>query len=361
MTFQFKQKSRDFYVSENLPYKLSGKGDAFYEYISKRNITTYDIIDHLRKDLGITRMSLGIAWLKDKKAVAKQWISIYDRALSKAWWEKVFLNSLSKIVKVVETGRHDRPMNMSTPITNSFHIKFRSTKNLWQEERQKAQKIVQQLLDDGYPNLYGKQRFGINGRNSTQWYEIMTGTSKENFKKWEAIFKLQAYSSKVYNEYVEHRAQQWLALMDGDILTWTKKWKTFFGLYHEQDQMVDIVEVKSEKSEFLFVPHATGKTLAFDERMMSVTWPVPGYNTPLPDPETISGAREKKFWEKLWLDATSMKKYKEYPVYGLRRAMRVHPTQTRVAYKDDDLIVDFTLPSGSYASIVFDALDEALR
>jgi len=84
MTFEFKQKSQDFYVSENLPFQLSGDGEAFFVQISKRNMTTHDIIDHLHKDLGITRMSLGIAGLKDKKAIAKQWISIYDRALNKA-------------------------------------------------------------------------------------------------------------------------------------------------------------------------------------------------------------------------------------------------------------------------------------
>jgi len=57
---------------------------------------------------------------------------------------------------------------MSTPINNAFHITFKSTKNLGQKEKQKALEIVQQLLDDGYPNLFGKQRFGINGKNSTQ-------------------------------------------------------------------------------------------------------------------------------------------------------------------------------------------------
>jgi len=36
-------------------------------------------------------------------------------------------------------------MNMSTPITNTFHITFKATKNLGQEEKDKAKEIV-----DGY-------------------------------------------------------------------------------------------------------------------------------------------------------------------------------------------------------------------
>jgi len=48
-------------------------------------------------------------------------------------------------------------------------------------------------------------------------------------------------------------------------------------------------------------------------------------------------------------------------VYGLRRALRVYPTKTKVKYQEDDLLVDFTLPAGSYASIVFDSLGEKLE
>jgi tRNA(Glu) U13 pseudouridine synthase TruD len=55
-----------------------------------------------------------------------------------------------------------------------------------------------------------------------------------------------------------------------------------------------------------------------------------------------------------------MKKYQDYAVYGLRRPMWVYPTQTSARYVGDDMLVDFTLPSGSYASIVVDRLMEKL-
>lgn len=51
MIFNFKEKSHDFFVSENLPFKLKGKGDALYVYFEKRNITTYEVLDYLRKQL----------------------------------------------------------------------------------------------------------------------------------------------------------------------------------------------------------------------------------------------------------------------------------------------------------------------
>jgi tRNA(Glu) U13 pseudouridine synthase TruD len=47
MLFSFKQKSQDFIVEEKLPFTLSGKGDAFFVYFEKRNLTTMDIINFL--------------------------------------------------------------------------------------------------------------------------------------------------------------------------------------------------------------------------------------------------------------------------------------------------------------------------
>ena len=161
MTFSFKQKSQDFHVYEELPFVLSGKGEALYVYIEKRNLTTQDVIDHLRNRLKISRMSLGIAGLKDKKAIARQRISIYDRALKQAGGENVFVDALAEITRIIKVDRHDFPLNLSTPITNRFAITFRSQKNLGQEEKARAQQVVNDLLDTGYPNLFGSQRCGI--------------------------------------------------------------------------------------------------------------------------------------------------------------------------------------------------------
>ena len=130
MPFSFKKTSADFHVYEELPFALSGKGDAFYVYVEKRNLTTQEVIDYLRKKLKLSRLSLGIAGLKDKKAIARQRISIYDRALAQAGGERVFVDTLAEITKVIKTARHAFPLNLSTPITNKFAITFRAQKNL---------------------------------------------------------------------------------------------------------------------------------------------------------------------------------------------------------------------------------------
>ena len=361
MTFNFKEKSHDFFVSENLPFKFTGKGDVFYVYFEKRNITTYDVLDHLRRNLGLSRMSLGIAGLKDKKAIAKQWISIYDRALKKAGGERAFTDSLSEIVTILETERHSTPLNMSTPITNSFHIKLRSTKNLWQQEKVMAKEIVESLLKGWYPNLFGDQRFGINGRNASQGREIMTGNQKkkEQFTKGEATFKLQAYASKIFNEYATKRSKN-KKVLDGDIVTRREDRYLKYGVYNAENKTVRVCPVKWENKDFFFFPVGEGKEIPYVERKMIVTWPVPGYNTPLAAIDTPAGKAEMALLEKNELTAESMEVYQQYLVYGLRRPLWVYPTKTNARYIQDDMLIDFTLTSWSYASIVVDSLLEEL-
>lgn len=368
MTFSFKQRSHDFFVSENLPYKLSGHWDAFYVYFEKRNLETQEVINHLRDKFKISRLTLWIAGLKDKKAIAKQWISIYDRALKRLGGERKFVEALEEIVQVIETGRHEFPMNMSTPITNSFHIRLRAEKKLGQLERDQAFGIVKDILQTWYPNLFGTQRFGINGRNATQGREIMTGTGKERFEGGEKIFKLQAYSSKLFNEYVERRVENNALLVDGDVLSWKHKGKVVYGFYDEANKKVHECFIQQNtkgakvtgRQTFFFTPEKTGNSVAFDETAMSVTAPVPWFNTPLCDPLTEAGKRETEFLKKVWATPEVMKVYEHDKVFGLRRALWVKPAKTNVRYQYDDLLIDFTLPAWSYASIVVDDLMKKL-
>ena len=58
MLYSFKQKSQDFIVEEKLPFKLEGKGDAFFVYFEKRNLNTMDVVKHLCKELEISRLTL---------------------------------------------------------------------------------------------------------------------------------------------------------------------------------------------------------------------------------------------------------------------------------------------------------------
>ena len=119
----------------------------------------------------------------------------------------MFLDTLAQKVSILKTDRHTAPIGMSTPISNTFYLRLRGTKHLAVKERELAQKYIKDIFDTGFPNFFGEQRFGIDQRNRKQGKDILEGKSKEK-KKEEILFKLQAYASKMFNEYVISRTKK---------------------------------------------------------------------------------------------------------------------------------------------------------
>ena len=200
----------------------------------------------------------------------------------------------------------------------------------------------------------------MNGRNKTQGYEIMTGISKERFDKKETVFKLQAYASHVFNDLANIRNKN-KKILDGDILCRNSAWNLEYGVYKKETWSVRICKVKTESKKFFFYPEWKGSDIPLDREKMIVTGPIPWYNVPLARPGTAAWDMEARHLGFNKLNQNTMWKYKEFRVYGLRRPLWVFPSNNRVKYIWDDLVIDFTLPAWSYASIVFDSLLEKLK
>ena len=144
--FSFKQKSQDFIVTEELPFTLSGTGDVFFVLFEKRNLNTMDVVNHICSTCNIPRLTLGIAGLKDKKAITRQRICIYRSALKKIGGERVFLEAISEVAKVLDTGWHTDPIGMTVPIKNGFYIRLRANKKLSLKEKDLSHKKILSLF-----------------------------------------------------------------------------------------------------------------------------------------------------------------------------------------------------------------------
>ena len=363
--FLFKQKSQDFIVEEILPFELIEKGDAFFVYIEKRNKNTSNIIQHLCSTFKISRKTIGIAWLKDKKAIARQRISIYKRALWQLGWEKAWINAIKEVATVREIHWHTTPLNMSSNISNRFHIRLRAEKNLSTKERATTQQILESILDKWYPNVFWSQRFGINGRNKDQWKEILLWVSKltkqRHPNRKEIIFKLQAYASYLFNSYFYERNKQELRLVDGDIVTLAQPVDEMsYWIYNIKDSTITLFQNKHSTTPFKS-PKRFGKTLSYDPNTMHLTWPVLGFDLLVPDLERSAGKWEKQFFESHWIDAKQMQVFKQRKVFGLRRNLRVQPTKSSVRFQWEDVLLDFTLPAGAYASTLVNEMKKKLE
>jgi tRNA pseudouridine13 synthase len=112
MLYQFKQQPEDFIVEELLPDLPSGKGDVLYVYFEKRNLTTMEVLEHLQSSLQLPREDFGIAGLKDKVGITRQWITIFKSRVERSGGEVRFLSLLSEKVKVLETTRGEEPLRI---------------------------------------------------------------------------------------------------------------------------------------------------------------------------------------------------------------------------------------------------------
>jgi len=371
--FSFKQKSQDFIVEEELPFTPSGKWDAFFVYFEKRNLNTMDVVDHMRKRLKISRMTLGIAWLKDKKAITRQWISIYKSALKKLWWEQIFLNTLAEKTRIIKTTRHNKPIGMGTPIQNIFHIRLRPNKNLSQEEKEESIKDLSKTIENGYANLFGSQRFGVEQRNRKQWKSILEWNwDKSITQNYEIKFKLQAFTSKIFNEYIymrqkydkqnkndktskQHNTQiYWIPVLDWDILERTQDWEKIQWIYHKSGNVTRIDKEKLNKDSTFCESITKNEKIIFNPKTMIPTWPIIWFNMLIP--KSDSAKRENKLLKNRNITEKELNIFKSHKLFGLRRPMRIYPIPKILKFQNEDILLSFWLPSWAYASIIIDKL-----
>ena len=358
--FSFKQKSQDFIVTEELPFTLANKGEVFFAFFEKRNLNTMDVVNHICSSCNIPRLSLGIAGLKDKKAITRQRICIYRSALKKLWWENELLNNIWEVAKVLDTGRHTEPIGMTVPIKNNFYIRLRANKNLSVKEKDISNRKILSLFKKWFPNLFWNQRFGISWINPKQGSDLLQWKSNIRDKK-DIVFKIQAYASKIFNEYIRSRTKKWLQILDGDIIIDTEKTKgKQFGVYQAKTNTIKFFDDTNKTEQFFRYPNNFKQETPFNPETMTVTWPIPGYNLLLAPKDSFAGNKEKGLLDKNLISEKSLKVCKEYKIFWIRKPIRVFPQKVHLQFQQDDILLNFTLPGWAYASIMIDELEKTV-
>lgn len=389
----FKSRYVDFVVEENLPYSLSKehtpKTPWFYVKIEKRNINTMDLLKQIMKATWLPRKKIGIAWLKDKHALARQWMCFHTGDVSKLGDAK-FIKLIQEITKVVDFWFSDKVLNISSNITNSFWVRLRKDaknqekksiiahendprskgKGLEKSNYKKGEDIsndflevrLKKLYTEWFLNLYGEQRFGYTHANHRIAQEIIAG-NKKWLDKYEIIFKLQSLASWYFNNYCTYRETKYgNKILEGDVFA---NDNAALGIQARD-------EAKTERREQMwkeagtdvpvrlknFVKEPTAKSEDPDVRKVSTipTWPLIGDDLQLADPSTEAGKLEAEWMEHFEINDELLAVYKKHGIFWLRRPIRVKPTKASHQRQWDDLLLQFTLPKGSYASVLVEEL-----
>lgn len=175
---KIKVTPEDFVVEEVLTVKHT-RDDCWVCTLQKVNWDTIGVIKMLARTLGISQKRLGYAGLKDRKAVTRQKISVYN--VGKEQLENLRIPGVT--ISTIEGG--DR-IHLGDHTGNRFDILVRDAV---------IPAGYKEQVDQGFPNYFGQQRFG-DVRPIT--HNVGKALIKGDLEKAALIFLAQPYPEEEY-------------------------------------------------------------------------------------------------------------------------------------------------------------------
>lgn len=308
-----KAEPDDFFVEEQLSFEPEGSGEHVFLFVEKIGENTEYIARLLARHAGVRQRDIGYAGLKDRHGRTRQWFSIWLPGQDDPDWTALE----SKSLKILQSTRHARKLKRGVLNGNRFCLKVRN----WQGDREATERQLQLIKTQGFPNYFGEQRFGHQGRNIDKALDMFAGT---RVKPEQRSLYLSAARSYLFNLILAERVRQqtWNHAIRGDVC-------------------------KLNQSNSHFLPENIDASL----------------QARLADGDIhISGALWGKGNNPVSEDALAIEQAvaSRYPAIaeglikaGLehdRRSLRAIPQQLNWTFGDGNFTLSFSLPAGSYAT-----------
>ena len=161
---KIKHQPEDFEVEEVPAYEPSGAGPFLYLWLEKRDLGAEFFVREIARRLDLGTGEIGMAGLKDRRAVSRQWVSVPEAAES----------NLARLegagIRVLQVSRHTNKLRTGHLRGNRFNVLVR-------DPASDAATLLTPLLDrfrhQGFPNFYGPQRFGRNGETALLGLDLL--------------------------------------------------------------------------------------------------------------------------------------------------------------------------------------------
>lgn len=316
---RIKVEPEDFEVEEIPAYAPSGDGDFLYLWIEKRDMGAEYFIRQVARRLDIAPGEVGSAGLKDRRAVTRQMISV----------PVAVENRLSQLdgdgIRVLNTNRHANKLRPGHLHGNRFNVLIREART----DEAALNAVVERVRGHGLPNWYGKQRFGRDGETLQMGMALLRGEKPARPVRSPFLRKLalSAAQSALFNDYLAQRLTDGLlrSVLAGDVMAKLP----FGGLFVAEE--VDREQVR------------------FDARETVTAGPIFGRKT-FPTAHQAA-ARETSTLSALGLTSSSFAGFGKL-LQGTRRHNLVYVDELTAAWEPTGLRLTFTLPAGSYATVL---------
>jgi len=319
---QIRTVPQDFIVEEIPAYAPSGEGEHTFFRVEKVGVTTPALVRQVVQALDISSRDVGSAGRKDKYAVARQTLSVWNVPP-----ERLMDLDLEN-ARVLWAKRHTNKLRIGHLLGNRFTLRIC---DVHPESEARAGAILDVLARRGVPNGYGRQRFGNRGDNDKiglalvrhDW-EVLDWRGIHTPSYGQRRFYVNALQSALFNRYLAVRMHEETMddLLPGDI---AKK--------HDTGGMFTVEDVEQERP----------RIAAWE---ISATGPIYGYKMMKAQDE--AAALEARVLDEIGL---ALEDFRPVKAKGSRRALRYRPADLDWHVEDDALVVTFFAPKGAYATL----------
>jgi len=200
----------DFKVDEKFSFAAMGEGEHALLHIKKQDTNTDWLSRQISQLAGVRKVDVSYAGLKDRNAITTQWFSVWLPGKPDPDWS--LLNSDN--VEILTTCRHSRKLRRGSLRGNQFTIVVRQVEGSSADLEQR----INIIKENGVPNYFGDQRFGIDGQNLEK-AKIMFGGKREKDRFKRSIY-LSAARSAMFNDILSQRVamNKWANGIPGDVM-----------------------------------------------------------------------------------------------------------------------------------------------
>jgi len=315
-TGRLRVKPEDFFVEEKLSFEPDGEGEHVLVFVEKRERNTDEIARSLSRQFGLRNMDVSYAGMKDRRAVTRQWFSLYMPGKPTP---ETF--ELPEGVSVIKATRHGRKLKKGGLKANHFVLRIQDL----QGDKADIEQRLQLISTKGVPNYFGEQRFG-RGRNNLQQADKLFQKQIRPKRHQQGLY-LSAARSWLFNLVLSERVRQnnWNQGINGDAFIFDDSLKYFI-----EDKITQETEIRLHDFEI----HSSG--------------PLWGRGQDFLCADALILEEQILMPYKGWQEALERMGLKQ-----MRRSFRLLPQDMQHDWLAEDVLeLRFTLSRGSYATSV---------
>jgi tRNA pseudouridine13 synthase len=207
---QIRATPEDFQVDERPLYLPCGEGEHLYVKITKRGLSTPDLVRLLSSTLGVKAQAIGVAGLKDARAVTTQMVSL--QGITPEQVAKMPIDS--RLLNVDILARHRNRLRTGHHAGNRFRLVIR---DVAAHATETVPAVLNRLSARGVPNYFGPQRQGRDGDNYRIGAALLNDSRRrEKMGRAKRIWYLNTYQSFLFNRMLARRIDLIDRLLAGD-------------------------------------------------------------------------------------------------------------------------------------------------